>query len=165
MIRIVWITTFSNSILKNKTISMFKKSSNSDLDKIGGKRLDLRKRSSSRKKLKFGFFSFLVSFFILKIVLCCDQSVGQYWTFSTCFIVSSNESGKLQIDYKAKNLLKFGILNLASTTRLLRTERQREREKDRRKNDTWFEKIETQKHRNTEWQNGRNRKRETENFS
>jgi hypothetical protein len=76
--------------------------------------------------------------------------VGQYGTFSTCSIVSSNESGKLPIDYKAKNLLKFGILNLASTTRLLRTERQREREKDRRKNDTWFEKIETQKHRNTE---------------
>ncbi len=102
------------------------------------------------KKLKFGFFSFWVSFFILKIVLCCDQSVGQYGTFSSCFIVSSNKLWKLQIDYKTKNLLKIGILNLASTTRLLRTERQREREKDRRKNDTWFEKIETQNDRMAE---------------
>jgi hypothetical protein len=76
--------------------------------------------------------------------------VGQYGTFSTCSIVSSNESGKLPIDYKAKNLLKFGILKLASTTRLLWTERQREREKDRWKNDTWFEKD-----RNTETQNDR----------
>ncbi len=58
--------------------------------------------------------------------------MGQYGTFSSCFILSSNESGKLQIDYKAKNLLKIGILKLASTTRLLdrETERQRDREKE-----------------------------------
>jgi hypothetical protein len=51
--------------------------------------------------------------------------VGQYGTFSSYFFVSSNESEKLQIDYKAKNLLKIGILKLAPTTRLLDRETER----------------------------------------